>query len=180
MKSPFKFLDSYTRDDREIFFGRDKEIDELYRRLFESRILLVYGETGTGKSSLINCGLINKLRVTDHLPIYIRRSENIIESLSAAIQVLLKEYNPHQLLTALMFKKALREITDDIKKQIFFIFDQFEELFIFGTNEEIQSLMQVLKVLAESDLDIRFIFIGLGHSRLETIWYNGTGNATKV
>jgi hypothetical protein len=23
MKSPFKFLDSYTKDDREIFFGRD-------------------------------------------------------------------------------------------------------------------------------------------------------------
>ncbi len=24
-QSPFKFLDSYTRDDREIFFGRDRE-----------------------------------------------------------------------------------------------------------------------------------------------------------
>jgi hypothetical protein len=24
MKSPFKFLDSYTKDDREIFFGRDR------------------------------------------------------------------------------------------------------------------------------------------------------------
>jgi hypothetical protein len=24
--SPFKFLDSYTREDREIFFGRDQEI----------------------------------------------------------------------------------------------------------------------------------------------------------
>jgi len=27
MKSPFKFLDSYTKDDREIFFGRDREIE---------------------------------------------------------------------------------------------------------------------------------------------------------
>lgn len=26
MKSPFKFPDSYTREDRAIFFGRDKEI----------------------------------------------------------------------------------------------------------------------------------------------------------
>jgi hypothetical protein len=25
MKSPFKFLDSYTKDDREIFFGRDRD-----------------------------------------------------------------------------------------------------------------------------------------------------------
>lgn len=76
MKSPFKFLDSYTKEDREIYFGREREIDELYHRLFESRIMLVYGESGTGKSSLINCGLINKLRDTDHLPVYIRRSDN--------------------------------------------------------------------------------------------------------
>ena len=30
MKSPFKFLDSFTKDDKEIFFGRDKETEELY------------------------------------------------------------------------------------------------------------------------------------------------------
>jgi hypothetical protein len=35
MKSPFKFLDSYTKDDREIFFGRDRAIEELYNHLFE-------------------------------------------------------------------------------------------------------------------------------------------------
>jgi Cdc6-like AAA superfamily ATPase len=58
MKSPFKFLDSYTREDRAIFFGRDKEISELYRRVFESKIPLVYGVSGTGKSSYRNEDLI--------------------------------------------------------------------------------------------------------------------------
>ena len=159
MKSPFKFLDSYTKEDREIFFGREKEIDELFRRLFESRILLVYGESGTGKSSLVNCGLLNKLNNTEHIPIYIRRFDNILESLSETIQVLLQESSPRQMLTALMFKKALREVSDDTHKQLIFIFDQFEELFIFGTKEERQSLIQVLKVLGESDIDCRFIFI---------------------
>src|SRR5664280_641194 len=159
MKSPFKFLDSYTKEDREIFFGREKEIEELYRRLFESRILLVYGESGTGKSSLINCGLINKLQDKQYLPVYIRRSDNILESLSVAMQILLKESSPRQLLTALLFKKVVREISDDTNRELIFIFDQFEELFIFGTKEEKQSLVQVLKVLTESDLTCRFIFI---------------------
>jgi hypothetical protein len=27
MKSPFKFLDSYTKEDRDIFFGREREIE---------------------------------------------------------------------------------------------------------------------------------------------------------
>jgi WD40 repeat protein/Cdc6-like AAA superfamily ATPase len=159
MKSPFKFLDSYTKEDREIFFGREKEIEELYRRLFESKILLVYGESGTGKSSLVNCGLVNKLSDTEYLQVNIRRSDNILESLSAAMQILLKESSPRQLLTALLFKKTVREVSDDIQKELIFIFDQFEELFIFGTKEEKQSLIQVLKVLTESDLNCRFIFI---------------------
>ncbi len=136
MKSPFKFLDSYTKEDREIFFGREKEIEELYRRLFESRVLLVYGESGTGKSSLVNCGLLNKLNYGEHLPVYIRRYDNIVESLSEAIQILLKDSSPRQMLTALMFKKALSEISDYEQKKLIFIFDQFEELFIFGSKEE--------------------------------------------
>jgi hypothetical protein len=40
MTSPFKFLDSFIREDREIFFEGEKEIDELYRKIFESKILL--------------------------------------------------------------------------------------------------------------------------------------------
>ena len=29
-KSPFKFLDSYNKEDREIYFGRDKEAQALF------------------------------------------------------------------------------------------------------------------------------------------------------
>ena len=80
MKSPFKFLDSYTRDDRDIFFGREREIEEMYQKVFESRILLVYGISGTGKTSLIDCGLANKFEESDWLPVTVRRGANIIDS----------------------------------------------------------------------------------------------------
>ena len=80
--SPFKFLDSYTKEDKSIFFGRDKEIEELYQKVFESKILLVYGISGTGKTSLINCGLANKFAESDWLPINIRRGKDINESLA--------------------------------------------------------------------------------------------------
>ena len=86
MKSPFKFLDSFTKDDKEIFFGRDKETEELYHKIFESKILLVYGVSGTGKSSLINCGLVTKFSESDWLPVNVRRGGNIIESLEKAIK----------------------------------------------------------------------------------------------
>jgi hypothetical protein len=41
-RAPFKFLDPYTKADRDIFFGRDREIDELYSRLLASGLLLIY------------------------------------------------------------------------------------------------------------------------------------------
>ena len=135
MKSPFKFLDSYTREDREIFFGRDQEITELYRRVFESKILLVYGISGTGKSSLINCGLASRFDDSDWLPVNVRRGNNIIESINDA-------FNKQAVSS---FKKnfslseKLQSIYLDHFKPVFLIFDQFEELFIFGSQEEKQA-----------------------------------------
>ena len=159
MKSPFKFLDPYGKEDRDIFFGREREIDELYHRVFESRIMLVYGESGTGKSSLVHCGLANKFRDTDWLPLNIRRGDNIIESTASAIQDSARTPQNYKLISTSLFKKAVRSLYIDYYKPIFFIFDQFEELFIFGSKEEKNALIQLIKALIESDIQCRFIFI---------------------
>ena len=55
--SPFKVLEAYGRKDKEIFFGRDAEIQLLFKKTTESNLVLVYGASGTGKTSLVHCGL---------------------------------------------------------------------------------------------------------------------------
>jgi WD40 repeat protein len=159
MKSPFKFLDSYTKDDRKIFFGRDREIEELYHRVFEGKIMLVYGVSGTGKSSLIHCGLANKFQETDWLPLVIRRGGNIIESMAAAIYSASLTSQQNKLVSPVDFKKGVRSLYLDHYKPVYFIFDQLEELFIFGTKEEDESFIKILKTLLASDLQCKFIFI---------------------
>lgn len=159
LKSPFKFLDSYTKDDRDIFFGRDREIEELYQRVFESKLMLVYGVSGTGKSSLIHCGLANKFNETDWLPLIIRRGGNILESMAAVIKAASVIPQEGLFVTAANFRKAVRSLYLDHYKPAFFIFDQFEELFIFGTRDEKHAFVQVIKTLLESDLQCRFIFV---------------------
>lgn len=163
LKSPFKFLDSYTKDDREIFFGRDKEIEELYSRVFESKILLVYGTSGTGKSSLINCGLANKFNDSDWLPVNIRRGNDINRSLLEAMSRIA--------ITKFPFEKAaadikhrydlgglLRSLYLDHFKPVFLIFDQFEEIFIFGYKDEREQLVTNIKSVIDSEIQCRFIF----------------------
>ena len=146
MKSPFKFLDAYTREDREIFFGRDREIEEMYLKVFESKILLVYGISGTGKTSLIDCGLSNKFEESDWLPITVRRGFNIVDSFikeleKAAISPVRIDSDTSRIV------KALHSIYLDHFKPIYLIFDQFEELFIFGEQEEREGFIQIIKAI---------------------------------
>ena len=159
MKSPFKFLDSYSKDDRDIFFGRDREIEELYQQIFESKLLLVYGASGTGKSSLIHCGLANKFRETDWLPLLVRRGNDLMSSMAATIKSSSLTKQSDEIVNEVQFKKAVRSLYLDYYKPLFFIFDQFEELFIFGTKEEDEGFTRILKSLLSADLQCKFIFI---------------------
>jgi predicted GTPase len=77
MTSPFKFLEPYGKDDAAFFFGRDKETAQLFNAVHASNLTLLYGASGTGKTSLINCGLANKFYETDWLPLFVRRGMDI-------------------------------------------------------------------------------------------------------
>ncbi len=59
--NPFPGLRPFEPEEDQLFFGREKEIDELLRRLGSSRFLSVVGNSGSGKSSLVRCGLIPAL-----------------------------------------------------------------------------------------------------------------------
>jgi WD40 repeat protein len=66
-KEPFCGLTWFTRKEARIFFGRGREIRELYdkaRRLGvsgEPDVLLLSGQTGVGKSSVLDAGLLPRL-----------------------------------------------------------------------------------------------------------------------
>ena len=59
--NPFPGLRPFEADEDHLFFGREREIDELLRRLRTTRFLAVVGTSGSGKSSLIRSGLIPAL-----------------------------------------------------------------------------------------------------------------------
>lgn len=59
--NPFPGLRSYTTDDSYIFFGRDGQIDEILDKLSRNRFVAVMGYSGSGKSSLMACGLVPAL-----------------------------------------------------------------------------------------------------------------------
>ena len=44
--------------DQAMFFGRDYEADELVSLVFAHQVVLFYAQSGAGKTSLLNAGLI--------------------------------------------------------------------------------------------------------------------------
>lgn len=59
--NPYPGLRAFESDDSSCFFGRERETDELRRRLRQTRLLAVVGASGSGKSSLVRCGLVPSL-----------------------------------------------------------------------------------------------------------------------
>lgn len=75
MKNIYKGPKYYEETDKDIFFGRDKETQELYYLVENSDFCVCYAESGEGKSSLINAGLSPRLRENDFLPVRIILSD---------------------------------------------------------------------------------------------------------
>ena len=55
---PYPGLRPFQREESDIFFGRNKQIDELLDRLDRQHFVAVTGPSGCGKSSLVQAGLI--------------------------------------------------------------------------------------------------------------------------
>ena len=56
-RNPFPGLRPFRDDEEHLFFGRERQIDRMVDKLCPVRFLAIVGTSGSGKSSLVNCGL---------------------------------------------------------------------------------------------------------------------------
>jgi AAA ATPase domain len=155
-RSPFKFLDSYNKNDKNIFFGRDEEIKALYELVQTSKLVLVYGASGTGKTSLVECGLSNKFSEADWFDVRIRRGNlPLLEASLQAVNRKLKEeanttFDLCQSVEALYYHNFI---------PIYLIFDQFEEVFIMGDEKERTDFFNALSNLVRVKVPCKILLI---------------------
>ncbi|MFK7809632.1 MAG: hypothetical protein AB8F74_17640 [Saprospiraceae bacterium] len=152
--SPFKFLDSYTVDDRAFFFGREKEIDKLYNMVFSTNLLLIYGPSGAGKTSLIQCGLASRFEDTDWHDIHVRWRGDI----NVSMKQVLKKHAIAELSEEATAVEMIQSIYLDHFKPLFLVFDQFEELYILGSEPERELFIDTISKLLELDIPLKIIF----------------------
>ncbi len=155
-RTPFKFLDAYGKADTEIFFGREEEVESLYQMSFQTNLMLVYGVSGTGKTSLVQCGLAGKFESSDLFDITIRRKNNLNDAFCDELKKhdleksFEDDFSPDQMIHSLYL---------DYLRPIYLIFDQFEELFILGAQQEEALFVKTIKKLLAAELPCKIIIV---------------------
>ena len=136
-EAPFKGLHWFTREDAGIFFGRNDDIRELYDYLNNGeKLILLYGQSGVGKSSLLHAGLMPRLE--DQWEVYyFRRNQE-----GGLIKIL---------------AHVLEEIPNT---PTVIIIDQLEEIFTNPTAEleEQALLVGLLEEIIHKNKKVQFIF----------------------
>jgi tetratricopeptide (TPR) repeat protein len=123
-------------EDAALFFGRKRETEELYLRILSVPLLLQFGKSGLGKTSLLQAGLFPLLRAKPFLPVMIRLndpSESLTDAVARSIResvinegVDVGDANGSGLWELLATTTAWRE---DLLLTPVLVFDQFEEVF---------------------------------------------------
>ena len=155
MKSPFQFLDAYTSADKDKFFGRDAEVKQLYKLVNQNRLTLVYGQSGTGKTSMVQCGLASRYKPVDWYPIFIRRGDDLNKSLRNKLAEALGD-EPYESCV-----ETIDEIYALHLRPVYLVFDQFEELFIMESEDknEQTTFFKTIAEIVEAKLPCRIVLI---------------------
>lgn len=149
--NPFPGLRPFSIDEYHLFFGREGQVDDVLVKLSQHRTVTVMGYSGSGKSSLMYCGLLPVLYggfMTESGPFWqvmpVRPGNSPIANLAAAaVNVLIEQgrvsTNDKAIYLAtfksilLSGSNGLVELSKFIQSRpgenIFYLVDQFEELF---------------------------------------------------
>lgn len=154
----------FEASDRQLFFGRQRDIDRLAQLIQLERMVVLFGKSGMGKTSLLNAGVVPQLKDSNpklkEMFVRVRRAipndpltlrqifSQHIEDLPNAFPLLdkLAEELPDQEANSIWTQFKRYQLAHGTDKTYLIVFDQFEEFFTHPT-AEIDSFLRELSEL---------------------------------
>ncbi len=154
---PYQGLLPFNKEQARFFFGRDKVIQQLIKKLSQANFVPIIGASGSGKSSVVRAGLIPALE---------KNGWRVLEIILPGVEPLAEL---KRAFTKLFERTEIREISTLIDTQglcsvisrlsdserLLLVVDQFEEIFTLGCKEEDrQRFIELLTQCSEGRLAI--------------------------
>ncbi|MEO1435377.1 MAG: ATP-binding protein, partial [Bacteroidota bacterium] len=146
----------FSAKEVDIFYGREKQIEQLSHRIANDALLVLFGKSGLGKSSLLNAGLTPRLQKEQGLvPFNIRfkafqSGEVTMPAVTARSALNQESALLDQLVQApqksLWYQFKAFQLNNPEQQGILLILDQFEELFSYP-DEAIEAFARELAEL---------------------------------
>jgi TPR repeat protein len=178
-RAPYPGISSFDQNDAAIFFGRDKEIREILEKLEARRIqggkrfVLILGNSGSGKSSVLKAGILPQLErePRDCLLLPVFRPEhdpvaNFAKSLATFSGVPATWRDWEQKLLRPDVKSSLQEIADDLRigpsagATIIVPIDQFEETYTIAEPGKRDAFFNLLNIAANGTHNLPYLIVG--------------------
>jgi WD40 repeat protein len=163
--SPFKGLAPFEASELDtlLFFGRERESEIIRANLIASRLTILYGPSGVGKTSLLRAGVAHPLRTYDGAAVVLFSgwSSEPEEGLLAAVEEEVRRVRPDAHLEPgdRSLSEAISAWTAELDSELYVILDQFEEYFLYhetgGPFVELAELVRRRDVRANFLISIR-------------------------
>ncbi|MBK7937341.1 MAG: hypothetical protein IPJ82_09735 [Lewinellaceae bacterium] len=134
----------FEATDSALFFGRDRDIADLYEMLRAERLVVLFGKSGYGKSSLLNAGVLPRLR-TVMSAVEVRLGEYIAGQNLPPVETvrrkapLLQALSPESAFLADLpptLWTHFKQLEGAGKGSYLLVFDQFEEFFSYPPEQQ--------------------------------------------
>jgi len=159
--NPYKALSDYRLEDAPFFYGRAEAIAAMRERLHSQRLTILYSDSGSGKSSLLQAGLASRLLAQGDFPLYLRPYRQRPDR--ALRRSILPDYETQPELARFREERMslhgfLQRVTHYLGRRNLYVFvDQFEEFFGELPVDEQHSFAAELQACCESDLPVWWV-----------------------
>ncbi|GJM40089.1 MAG: hypothetical protein DHS20C20_03710 [Ardenticatenaceae bacterium] len=159
--NPYKALLDYELQDAPFFYGRTAAIQTVQEKMQQSQLTILYSESGSGKSSLLQAGLASRLLAEGHFPLYVRPYRQMPgECIKRAF---LPDYDSQPELSRfaddqMSLNGFLARVAHYLGGRRLYIFvDQFEEFFTELPLSKQEAFAELLQACLHSDLPIWWV-----------------------
>lgn len=158
-EAPYRLIDAMEMRDSSVFHGRESEIEWLEGSLEEHRLVLVFGESGVGKTSLVTAGLAPRLAEEGMSPVLFRvGADPRREAVAALARAAMSEDELETIDESLTLPEAVRAAQDALGSRIVLILDQAEDLIArIGPRTREDFARQLGEVVRDGELDARVV-----------------------